>query len=76
MELAKEQWLKLQCHYSAGMVRAIDGYCCSHIISEHPPAIPGARAIEPGLEEAYLYWLQRYQSGKVFLPNMPGQAKE
>jgi ABC-2 type transport system ATP-binding protein len=66
VETSKEQWFKLQHEYLTSTAIFKDGRCRCKIICEYKPDIPGAKAIAPGLEDAYIFWLQycKQKSGK------------
>lgn len=59
VETAKNEWLKVQHKYSASTVIFEEGCCRCKIINDCRPGIPGAKAIAPGLEDAYIFWLKR-----------------
>ena len=53
----KEQWLELQSRYPENAV-LFDGERC-RMVGLQRPENPDGEALEPGLEEAYLFWMQR-----------------
>ncbi len=57
-ETAKSEWFKEHDHYLTSTVILEGDRCRWKIISEKRPAIPGATAIAPDLEDAYTFWLQ------------------
>lgn len=60
VETARDEGIRLQHVYPVSMA-IFDGsrYRC-RIISRDRPAIPGAIAVVPTVEDAYIYWLQLY----------------
>jgi ABC-2 type transport system ATP-binding protein len=59
VETSKDEWLRMQYKYSSSTVIFKGNRCRCKIISEYKPDIPGAKSIMPGLEDAYIFWLQR-----------------
>jgi ABC-2 type transport system ATP-binding protein len=70
VETAKEKWLKIQYKYSSSIVIFDDNRCRCKIISEYKPDIPGTKAITPGLEDAYIFWMQRCKRHSGEGPNV------
>jgi ABC-2 type transport system ATP-binding protein len=58
-ETTKDEWLRWRQKYTSGSVVFDGNQCRCKIISDDRPDIPGAKAVIPGLEEAYLFWLRR-----------------
>ena len=58
LTVSKDQWLKLPHHDSTGAIILEDGQFRCNLVGERPPDIPGVQAGEPGLEEAYIFWLR------------------
>lgn len=59
VEISKQKWLDMQHKYSASPVTLDGNRCQCKIVSDNIPDIPGAKAVTPGLEDAYLFWLTR-----------------
>jgi ABC-2 type transport system ATP-binding protein len=58
VELAKDEWFRLQSRYSARAVIFNGARCRCKIISDVQPDLPGVAAVAPDLEDAYSYWLR------------------
>jgi len=62
VETTKEEWFKVQHRYLASTIIFEGNHCWCKIIGKYKPDIPGAKAIVPGLEDAYIFWLHHVKS--------------